>query len=231
LRVPETHPERHAETRRHVPMLAPFSDGVLMAFIAAQFLMSIVFAQGASSLPMDMTAHSIKPATYGGLIAINGIIICVFQPTAIALVSRRPRARMLALGALCTAIGFGLCAVARSPLYYALTIVVWSIGELLFSPVTPTVLADLAPVHLRGSYQGAYQMLWGASHFVAPALGSLVLGKLSSVALWTGCFVVGCSAALLHLVIAPARRRRLIAMHGECAREDGVAPPRTVTAA
>jgi MFS family permease len=221
LRVPETHPERHVKERRHVPILAPFGDGVLMAFIAAQFLMVIVFAQSGSSLPIDITAHHIKPATYGWLIAINGILICIFQPTAIAMVSRRPRARMLALGALFTGIGFGLCAVARTPLAYAGTIVVWTMGELLFSPVTPAVLADLAPVHLRGSYQGAYQMVWGAATFVAPALGSLVLGKLSSVALWTGSAAVACVAALLHLLIGPARRRRLIALQGDCAREDG----------
>jgi MFS family permease len=224
LRVPETHPERHAEKRSHVPVLAPFSDGVLLAFIVAQFLMATVFAQGNSSLPMDMTAHHIAPATYGWLVAINGVLICLFQPSAITIVARHPRSRMLAGGALCCGIGFGLCAVARTPLPYALTIVVWTLGELMFSPVTPTVLADLAPVHLRGSYQGAYQMVWGASAFVAPALGSLVLGKLSSVALWSGCFALGCVAALLHLAIAPARRRRLIAMHGECAREDGVTP-------
>jgi MFS family permease len=224
LRVPETHPERHAGERRHVPILAPFADRVLLAFMAAQFLMAIVFAQGNSSLAMDMTAHHLAPATFGWLIAINGVLICLLQPTAITLVARHRRGHMLAGGALCVGLGFGLCALAHAPLPYALTIVVWTMGELMFSPVTPTVLADLAPVHLRGSYQGVYQMAWGASSFVAPALGSLVLGKLSSLALWSGCFVLGCISALMHLAIAPARRRRLIAKHGECAREDGVPP-------
>ena len=100
----------------------------------------------------------------------------------------------------------------------------------MFSPVTPTVLADLAPVHLRGSYQGAYQMVWGASAFVAPALGALVLGKLGGSALWSGCFVLGCVAGALHLAIGPARRRRLLLLHGECAREDGLPAPRDVAA-
>ena len=99
LRVPESHPERHSQARTHVPIRAPFSDRVLMAFIAAQFLMSVVFAQGSSSLPMDMTKHGIAPATYGWLVAINGILICVCQPTAIKWVARRKRSWMLALGA------------------------------------------------------------------------------------------------------------------------------------
>jgi MFS family permease len=224
VRVPETHPERHVKERRHVPILAPFSDHVLLAFMATQFLMVIVFAQTGASLPMDMTARHIAPATYGSLVALNGVLICLLQPPTISIVSRHPRARMLSLGALCVGVGFGLCAVAHTPAFYAFTIVVWTLGELMFSPVTPTVLADLAPPHLRGSYQGAYQMVWGGASFVAPALGSLVLGKLSSAVLWTGCFVLAGMAALLHLVIAPARRRRLIAMHGECDREDGVRP-------
>jgi MFS family permease len=224
LRVPETHPERHAKKRTHVPVLAPFSDGVLMSFIAAQLCLMIVFSQSNSSLPMDMTAHHIKPSMYGWLIAVNGILICVLQPTVIHVVVRFRRARVLAFGAAMTGIGFGLFTVAHTPLAYALANVVWTVGELGFSPVTPTVLADLAPVHLRGSYQGAYQMVWGASSFLAPMLGSLVLGKLGSSPLWLGCLAVGLVAALLHLAIAPARRRRLIALTGDCAREDGRLP-------
>jgi MFS family permease len=227
LRVPETHPERHSTTRTHVPILAPFSDGVLMSFIAAQLLMSIVFAQGNSTLPIDMTGHGVAPRTYGWLVAINGVLICLFQPATIKIVARFPRARMLAFGAFACGAGFGLCAVAHTPLPYAMTIVVWTFGELMFSPVTPTVLADLAPLHLRGSYQGAYQIVWGAAAFLAPALGSVMLDKFGSVAMWTGCFVLGCLSATLHFIIAPARRRRLLKLHGECRREDGIvdAPP------
>lgn len=225
LRVPETHPERQAARRERPDPRVPLRDRVFIAFVLAQFLVMLVGAQGASTLPVDMAAHGIPNDTYGLLLAINGIMIVVFQPTAIRLVGRFRRGDVLALAALLQGLGFGLTGWGQGVAWYAFTIVVWTLAELLYSPICPAVVADLAPTSLRGSYQGTWLMAWGASICLAPTFGSLVLGRLGSHALWGGCFAVCLAAAALHLTIAPARRRRLRALDdGEAAlaREDGL---------
>jgi MFS family permease len=198
LRVPETHPERHITTRARPDLRVPLRDRAFMAFVAAQFLVMLVGAQGYSTLAVDLRDHGIQPVTYGWLLAINGILIVLLQPTAIGLVQRFARGRVLALAALVQGVGFGLTCVAHSAAWYAFTVVVWTGAELMYSPVSPAIVSDLAPARLRGTYQGVYSMSWGASACLAPALGSLVLGHAGSVALWSSCFGVCVVATVLH---------------------------------
>lgn len=200
LRVPETHPERHVATRARPDPRTPFRDGSFVAFLVAQFLCILVFAQSNATLPIDMRAHGVSPKVYGSLIAVNGLMIVLLQPAAIAVVRRFRRTRVLAVGALLTGAGFGLCAHGQTRAWYGLAIVVFTFGELAFSPVTPTVVADLAPPSLRGTYQGALQMMWGLSACLAPALGGPLLDRFGSRALWSGCFALTVVSAALHLL-------------------------------
>ena len=82
-------------------------------------------------------------------------------------------------------------------------------AELAYSPVSPAIVSDLAPTRLRGTYQGIYGMTWGASACLAPALGSLVLGRFGSTTLWAGCFAVCLVAAGLHLSRGAAYTRHV----------------------
>jgi len=115
----------------------------------------------------------------------------LLQPFVVSVAHRVPRARMLALGALVTGLGFGLTGLASAPLVYGLSIVVWTVGEIALSAVAPAVIADYAPPHLRGSYQGTYQLSWGVASFLGPITGSYVLGHFGGGVLWAGCLAVG----------------------------------------
>ena len=245
LRVPETRPgslaavplgrERSSQPGQSAaPMSpvapgridAPYRDKVLVTFLLTQLLVAIVFFQSAATLPVDMCAHGRTEAQYGGLIAINGVLIVFLQPFATRLVQRYRRAHVLAVGAALGGLGFGLTGLGHSVLFYGFTIVVWTLGEIAFSPVAPAVVADLAPRELRGGYQGAFTMTWGIAACLAPMLGSVALGRGGSWILWGGCAALGLLAAGLHLLIAPARRHRLMALRtaedDPVAREDGL---------
>jgi len=211
LRVPETHPEHHVADRARPDVRVPLRDRPFVIFVVAQLLVMVVGSQGSSTLPIDLRDHGISPSTYGWLLAINGVMIVAFQPTAVARVQRFDRGRVLALGALLQGVGFGLTAVWHSVAWYAFTVVVWTTAELLYSPVSPAIVSDLAPPRLRGTYQGVYSMAWGASSCLAPALGSLVLGHFGSTALWSSCFVVCLVAVALHLPRGAAYTRHVSA--------------------
>jgi MFS family permease len=151
----------------------------------------------------------VHTSTFGWLMAINGIMIVLLQPTAIGIVTKLHRGRVLAVAALLQGIGFGMYAPGSSLPWYIAAVVVWTFAELGYSPVAPAVVSDLAPARLRGTYQGVYSMAWGASSCVAPAIGSVVLGHLGSTALWTGCFGVCLVAVWLHLTRGSAYTRHV----------------------
>jgi MFS family permease len=209
LRVPETHPERDVVGRARPDLRVPLRDRPFLIFVVAQLLVMVIGSQGSSTLPIDLRDHGIAPSTYGWLLAINGVMIVAFQPTAVTWVQRFDRGRVLALGALLQGVGFGLTAFGHSVRWYAFTVVVWTCAELLFSPLAPAIVSDLAPARLRGTYQGVYSMAWGASSCLAPALGSVVLGRFGSMALWSSCFGVGLVAVMLHLPRGAAYTRHV----------------------
>ncbi|MGN6334266.1 MAG: MDR family MFS transporter [Motilibacteraceae bacterium] len=223
LRVPETHP--HLPRRTATPdapaaaaaqpagsFLDAVRDPVFMAFTGLAFLLALVFMQHLSTLPVAMAADGLTPAQYGTAVAVNGLLIVLLTVPATAWLTRFARSRVLAVAAVLVGGGFALTAVADSWGAYAGTVVVWTLGEILNAPVSSAVVADLAPSHARGRYQGVYSFAWGAASFLAPLLGSWVYDAAGGATLWVACGLLGVLAGVGQLLVAPARGRRLSAL-------------------
>ncbi|MFN8587206.1 MAG: MFS transporter [Candidatus Eisenbacteria bacterium] len=170
---------------------APYRDGPFVAFLFLSFLIAGVFMQNASTFPLDLAARGISKPMTGLLLALNGIVIVFVQPALSAALARRNRSKVIAAGAAVLGLGFGLHAPVTTALGFAGAVLVWTMGEMAVLPVANAIVADLAPVELRGRYQGAYSLSFGLAVSAAPAGGAYVLEHFGRVALWGGCAVVG----------------------------------------
>src|SRR5207244_3492330 len=83
--------------------------------------------------------------------AINGVLIVVLQPFALRIVHRFESSQVLAVACLLVGVGYGATQFVHTPAGYAATICIWTLGEIAFSPISPTVIADLSPPALRGT--------------------------------------------------------------------------------
>jgi MFS family permease len=110
----------------------------------------------------------------------------------------RPPKQMIALGFLLFGVGFGLTAMAHSLLALWGTVAIWTFGEMISAPIAYAYLADIAPEHLRGRYQGLYELSWGIGGVAGPAFGAVLFG-VSPTGLWLVCGAMGLVAALLVL--------------------------------
>jgi len=210
LRIPETRPLTPREVGpAEGSLLEVARDRDLVAFLALHLAALLVFTQFQLAAPLDMAAHGITPSTFSLLMALNGIGVIVLQPTVGPWLRRFDGGRLLATSAVLIGLGFGLNAFARTAPAYAAGVALWTVGEVLAFPVANAIVADLAPVHLRGRYQGAFTMSWGVAFTVSPLVAGEVLSRLGAPTLWAGCLAVGLAVAAGHLAIAPARRRRL----------------------
>jgi MFS family permease len=185
-----------------------FADRVFIGVVGLNLLLALVFMQHVSTLPIAMGQDGLSPATYGSVIALNGVLIVAGQLFVPRLVGGHNRSRVLALAALVTGFGFGLTALADHAWLYALTVLVWTMGEMLNSPSTSTLLAELSPAELRGRYQGVFSLAWSAASFGAPIAGGFVQEHAGNTALWLSCVGVGLVVAAGHLLSDPARQRR-----------------------
>jgi MFS family permease len=192
--LPETRPAApaHDRTDRRA-VRAILRDRVFLAVCLLTFGFSLVFFQAFVGLPIDMRAHGVSTPGFGGLLAINGILIVILQPFAGELVRERSRTLVLALASLLLGVGFGLNAWVGTALGYAGAIAVWTIGEILFAPASTSLVADLAPVHLRGRYQGMFAVVFTAAFAAAPAVGGYIIVHAGARWLWIDCFAT-CAA-------------------------------------
>ena len=206
LALTETRPS--IADQRDQGMGAVLRDRRFLAICALTLLFSMVFFQAFAGLPLDLRANGISPKTIGWLFAINGALIIVIQPWAASVLQRYSRARALAAGAFIVGVGYAMNAGAADwlPMRVA-SIVVWTLGEIVFVPVSMTLAADLAPAHLRGRYQGVFSMAYTSGFAVAPAVGGYVIGHFGATVLWIGCLAAGGAIAAGFIAFGRAERR------------------------
>ncbi|HEX6871791.1 MAG TPA: MFS transporter, partial [Micromonosporaceae bacterium] len=185
-----------------------FADKVFMTFVGTNVLTAIVFLQHISTLPMSMARDGLSPATFGLVIALNGILIVAGQLFMGKMLNWGKRSTTLAAAALIMGIGFGLNAFAGTVWLYAVAVLIWTFGEMLNAPSNSTTNAELSPAHLRGRYQGVFTLSWSVAGFVAPIAGSAVLQYAGTTTLWLGCLALALVVAVSHLLAGPARERR-----------------------
>ena len=184
------------------------SEPILLLFSLLALFFGIIYMQGFVTLPVDMATHGLGPEQYGLAIAINGFLIVLVSIPVSNIAGRWPRFEAMAVSAVFLGLGFGFGALASTFPLYALSVGIWTLGEIAASAVAPAIIADLAPVELRGLYQGIFGSAWGLSFFIGPLVGGWVYEHLGANLLWSSCLVLGILLMLGYLAMsAPAKRR------------------------
>ncbi len=180
------------------------TDKGFLIFLAASVAGALVMVQAFSSFALQVSSR-FSSALYGMLISLNGLLVVFLElPIASWTQRRRPR-RAMALGFLLLGLGFGITGFAGSPAVLALAVVIWTLGEIAYLPVAGAYVADVAPDHMRGRYQGAWGSSFGVAFVLGPALGTAFY-SVSPLGLWLSCIALGGLAAILVLSGPEANR-------------------------
>ncbi|MEU2232805.1 MDR family MFS transporter [Streptomyces vietnamensis] len=216
LRLPETRPEAAVDKKgepvveEKVSMLTVLRDAPFRTLVLLNLLVCLVFTAPWIGLPLTMANQGLSPSSYGVVIAVNGIVIVGFQLLVNKLTDKRSPVLLLSLSALLFAFGTGATALAGSPVAFAATVVVWTVGEMIHVPTNAAATARLAPEHARGRYQGVMGMSWAVAGFVAPiGAGAIVDGPGPDV-LWAATTAIGVVAAVGYFT----RLRKALAEEG-----------------
>ena len=207
--VPETRPPEAAPTPGRRVSLAPIArDGTLAALALAVLLVGMGFYQLFTTLPLTMAADGLSERYFGLVVSVNGGLIVLIGLPVAAYVGARLTSWPVPLAVLLIGVGLGLQVPAHTFGAYAACAVVWTLGEMAFLPIVPTLVSKLAPVELRGSYQGVYHASWGLAKMLGPGLGGLVFARHGSSVLWASAAGLGLVSALILAALLPAFRRR-----------------------
>jgi len=193
------HGERFSEAFR-----VAARDKRFMLFLAASVLVTTADFQTGSTFPLWVERCGHSSSTYGLLLSINGVLIILLELAMTSWTSRHPPQRMIALGYLLSGLGIAATGLAHSVPALAATVCIWTLGEMIASPVTGAYVTHLAPERYRGRYNGLWVLSWALGLVIGPSLGTLTY-QYSPPLLWSSCAVIAVLSATL-AIIRPAPR-------------------------
>jgi predicted MFS family arabinose efflux permease len=176
---------------------ASAGQGRLRSIFFMVFGLGLIFSQLFSTFPLYIhSAYGFAENRIGQLLAINTVMIVLLEMVLLHGLRRIRPLRIIAAGALLTGAGFALTPLGRGFPYAALTVAVWTMGEMLSMPLLTAEIADRSHEGNRGRHMGWFGVSFSLSWMLGPIAGSEIYGHFSPLALWLGCGGLGLVLAL-----------------------------------
>lgn len=167
---------------------SPWRDKAYLAQLCAVLSVGIAYDQMYGMFATFLREHEhVAPQWIGALHALNGGLIVPLQGVMTLAVQRIGVWRASTLGTIGIAgswlilLGFGGLGGA------AATVMVLTLGEMLYSPAEISLVMQLSEGRARGAYLGLYSATWGGRTLLAPAIGAAIYGAAGGQGLWWSC--------------------------------------------
>jgi len=181
-------------------LMSSLADRRLRNFSLALLPVVFVFFQHESTLPLFMVEDlKLRESYYGLLFTINTVIIIFLEIPLNLYTSHWSHRKAMAIGSFLFALGFGVLPVVTDFGGVALTVVIWTFGEMILFPAASAFVSDISPPGRHGAYMGVYALAFNFTFVIGPAGGSLILQKYGASPLWIFCLLLGMLSALMML--------------------------------
>lgn len=200
---------RREENRGYGYILRDYS---FLLFCLTFAVMSIAYIQMMTIFPVYIKdQYQIPESRFGLIMATNAAMVVLFQYPLTRILERYQLGPVLTSGALFVALGVGSVAFFSTFPMFLLSMVIVTIGELIFAPSSTTFVANVAPEAMRGRYMGVYGMTWGLSFGLGPIAGGIINDNLGPSHVWQVMAVVGLLSAVAFLALGMkgAQEKRL----------------------
>jgi MFS family permease len=168
-----------------LPALPIWRDGVYAQTLVSSLGFTTLVFSFLTVLPLTVTQSAGYPAwVYGALVASNGVLIAVFEVSAVEALRRRRRLRAAALGMLLAGVGFSMLGLTMHWAGFLACMILWTIGEILAVPQQMAFVSDWAPPEARGQYLGLYSATWSLGFALNPLLALPLHARLPEAAFW-----------------------------------------------
>lgn len=208
--IRETRPEAPLERERgeRTGYGRVLRDLPFLGFAGAFALMNLAYAQMLIYLPVYIKEnYGIPESGYGFILATNALMVVLFQFAVTRVTERYPRLPVMAFGTILLAIGLGSVAFFDTYFLFLLSMIIYTIGELITAPTAIAFVADVAPVTMRGTYMAIYTLCFGFGFGMGPMIGGVLHDTLGPAYIWHGAFLTGLVSTAAFLLLNRVTRR------------------------
>jgi len=186
----------------------PWRDGGLFVLLGLWFFLAIIFIQLYSTYCLYLReGYGLPENRIGWLLLVNTLLIVTIEMPLLHAIRRAMPMRMVALGSAFTGIGFALMPFGRGWFFAALSVAVWTAGEMLSMPLFMGLIAGRASREHQGRTLGLASFAFNLAFIVGPVAGTAIYQSLGPTTLWLGCGLLGLSvcAGLIWLDLREGR--------------------------
>ncbi len=196
--------EQGGDIPNNKELIFALKDRNMIYFLIALLPVVMVYFQHLAAMPLFLVKDlNFQTSTLGILFAINTLLVILVEVPLNNFLIKWNDKILLIIGSILAAIGFGLMTFAKDTIFIALTIVIWTFGEMILFPASSNHISNIAPVEKRGEYMGFFQMNFSLAFTLGPWLGTVVFHNFGSQILWICTFIFGMVSAALMFKIKP----------------------------
>jgi predicted MFS family arabinose efflux permease len=182
---------------------SPWRDVPFLLMQVIFFFWSIVFIQVLTTFPIYMrNVYGLAENRIGQLYPVNTILIVLLEMILMEKIRKYPLTRMINLSFVLLGIGLGMMPFGRGFWYAALTVAVWTFGEMLSMPLVAALISERADDSNRGRYMGVNSFSFSLAFIVGPAVGTAIYDGLGPDAVW---YVCAAACALITVAFSALR--------------------------
>jgi MFS family permease len=135
----------------------------LLAFALVSLLLTFVYSQFSFSLPLQMEALFPErgPLFFGSLMTVNALVVIFFTTPIVGATKNFRPVLTVALAAKLYAMGFGSVYFMRQLPLFALSTLIWTLGEILQVTNTSVYVANHTPISHRGRFNSILPLIIG----------------------------------------------------------------------
>lgn len=180
-----------ADEAPHASRLGLFTDLPLWIVLSMMLLTAVVFFQLMSTYVLFLHDHyALREYHIGILMGVNTVVIVLCEMALVRYVERFNQLRVIAWGCFFACAGFGMIQLGSSFAFAVLSVLVWTLGEMLSAPLTMAFVSARASAENRGLYLGMFTTCFSIAAVVAPLWGTWMYGR-SPALLWNSCLIIG----------------------------------------
>ncbi|CAN7253130.1 MDR family MFS transporter [Rossellomorea sp. LjRoot5] len=153
-----------------------------LLFICAAYLLCWMgYVQWQSTIATYTQEINISLKQYSLLWTINGALIVLAQPLLSKAIKRFENNLKLQImiGTIIFMISFGVASIADQFQWFAIAMIILTIGEMLIWPAVPTIANSLAPKGREGFYQGIVNSTATGGRMIGPFIGGVLVDVFS----------------------------------------------------
>ncbi|HBE67907.1 MAG TPA: hypothetical protein DDW52_07135 [Planctomycetaceae bacterium] len=176
-------------------------DSSVLIVLAAFSCSMVVFVQTIGTYPIYLREnYGLAVETIGFLFTINTGLIVATEMILMHALESFSKLPLIAVGCALIATGFGIMPFGTSTAFICITVVIWTIGEMLAMPLLTTWISERASPEQRGNYMGLVTASFSLAWVVAPVLGGSMY-RISPNAIWYFALAIGLVVTLMFVVV------------------------------